>query len=64
MTDLDIERLQAVDLRPGDTIVVTVPERTSLANAEVIRNTIELRFPTNPVLVVPDGTDIEVVRPH
>jgi len=62
-TDLpDIERLEAVELRPGDTLIVTVPVDTTQDQADRVRAAVEAKLPGYPVLVKPASVTIEAVR--
>lgn len=57
MSDLDlppVERLQAVKLEPGDTLVATVPREANITPDQVdeIKAALEAEFPGVEVLVV------------
>ncbi|HEV2928397.1 MAG TPA: hypothetical protein VGW74_06880 [Propionibacteriaceae bacterium] len=64
MTELpEVERLQAMELRPGDIIVAKLAMREDADLAAALRGALEGEFPGHRVLVT-WGVDIEVVRPE
>ncbi len=65
MSDLpEIERLQAVELRDGDAIVLTVPSRTSTAVAGRVAEAVRDKLGVQQVVVLTSGMDLSVVRPE
>jgi len=58
----DVERLQVVDIRPNDTIVLHLPERTTLEQGEELAARFRAKFPDQKVLVLGAGLEIEVHR--
>lgn len=57
------ERIQVVDLRPGDTIIVSFDGFLSKTQREDLRASCEKRFPENKVVVCEGGMQITVARP-
>jgi hypothetical protein len=57
-----IERVQAVELNPGDVVVLTAQGRISLQDAEELRSRAEKWFPGHEVRVL-DGLELSVLRP-
>jgi protein involved in polysaccharide export with SLBB domain len=58
----EIERLEIIELRPGDVLLVTVPAHVSRQEAEEIRTVFETKFPGRSVLVKPVDVTVEAVR--
>lgn len=58
-----VERMQAVEVRPGDVIVATVPADTGQAEVERLRDFIVERWPGNRVAVLANGIELAVHRP-
>ena len=64
MTDLpDIERLQALDLQPGDVLVATVPADITAMNLQLIVEDLERKLPGQQILVVTNEVDVAAYRP-
>lgn len=54
--------VQRLDLRPGDTIVITSPRRVSKEVFERLKNIARESFPDNKIIVLEAGLDLKVVR--
>jgi hypothetical protein len=63
MTEIEVERLQAVELRPGDVLVVTLPGDTEPDMFHRMAEFMEQRFPDQKVLVVTSAIDLSAYRP-
>lgn len=57
------ERIQVVDLRPGDTIIVSTEDFLSQEQRTRLRHDFLRRFPENEVVVCEGGMHITVARP-
>ncbi len=58
-----VERLQAVALRPGDVIVVTVPEDTDDADLHWVADAAKQWFPGHKIIVKSANVDMAAYRP-
>ncbi len=56
-------RVDVADIRPGDTIVICVPQEISKQQASVIRANAEEQFPGFKVVVLTGGVTLGVMRP-
>lgn len=68
VSDADLElpepnRLEVVDVQPGDVLVLTIPRQSSHEALEHFVQELQHRFPDNESLVVVDAK-LEVVRPN
>lgn len=62
MRDLPpLERVQVVEIRPGDTVIATIPQGVGPEQAQQLVGELEARFPNNLVLLV-QGTELSVIR--
>lgn len=53
MSDLPpVERLQAVTVEPGDTIIATVPRETMLEHTDRVLDHLQEKFPNNQILIL------------
>lgn len=59
----DIERLQALQLQPGDVLVATVPANITPAELEQVAKDLQHRLPGQQVLVITTGIDLAAYRP-
>lgn len=58
-----IERLQVVDIQPGDYVIATIAERAfDWGEVKALGDDLRTRFPDQHVLVV-TGVDLDVMRP-
>lgn len=57
-----IERLQAIDLQPGDLIIGTLPADCTQTLAEAVGADLQTRFPDNPTMLLPTGVSMHTVR--
>ncbi len=58
-----IERIQALELQPGDVLVVTLPEVATFEAIDHAREYLERRFPSQQILVTTRGVDVAAYRP-
>ena len=58
----DVERIQAVEIQPGDTIVVTLPPHATPEQFNVFNEKVSALFEGHEVVVVTSGVDISVMR--
>lgn len=56
---VDVERLEIAELKPGDSIFVTMKDPSSMDHLHFIRDMFRRRFPENKVLVI-DGSTVEI----
>lgn len=60
---VDIERLEIAELKPGDSIFITVKNPASMDYLHFIRKVFRRNFPENTVVVIDANTiEIKVVR--
>ena len=57
------DRIQVVDLRPGDMIIVSYDGFLSKAQREDLRQVFLSQFPTNDVKIMEGGMSMAVARP-
>jgi hypothetical protein len=65
MTELElppVKRLEVVELRPGDTVIATLPDDTTHERAEKIRQQLQTRFPGHQIIIKPRSIDLEFQR--
>ena len=55
-------RVEVADIRPGDTIVLSVPHVMTKAQAESIKANAEAMFPGHKVIVLTDGVALGLLR--
>lgn len=58
-----IERLVAIDLRPGDVVWVQTPKLLSMDAMGRLRSLVQDAFPEHQVVVTPPGYDLSAFRP-
>lgn len=58
-----LERLQVVDLQPGDTIIATLAPGTTKELAAAVEYDLMGRYPDNDINVLPPGVSLHVMRP-
>ncbi len=61
-TDFDVSHVRVNKLDPSDVIVLRTADRLSLSNIDRIRELVEPLFPSNKVLVLEAGADIELYQ--
>lgn len=59
----EVERLQVVEVRPGDTVVATVPADTNPAEATDLCDGLAARWPDTRVVVLAGAIELAVYRP-
>lgn len=62
---LDLPEVRSVErmaLNPGDTIVLTFKGRVRQQTLEIVKATMEGKFPGHKCLVLEEGADIKVIR--
>lgn len=60
----DIESVNVMNLKPGDTIVITAERPLRPENAEHIKTLMEKKFPGHQCLVLEKGLSLEVLHPE
>ena len=61
-TDVEVERVEALEIRKDDVIVLTVPSYSDDASAQAIRSLFAQMFPGRKVAVVYSGVEISIAR--
>jgi hypothetical protein len=56
-----IERVQAMRLEPGDTVIVTVPAHVTAVEIETLKGHMEELFPGHQIIVVGGGLELGVI---
>ncbi len=56
-------RIEVADIRPGDTIVLTIPHEITKAQIDYIKANAEAWFPWHKVVVLTGGVTLGVMRP-
>ena len=59
---IDIEKMEIMDVQPGDTLVITLKEPIELARNEIINKILQRKFPECKILVLQNGSEIHLVR--
>ena len=57
-----IERVQAVEVGPYDTVVVTIREQITAEQADHLRGKLEEFFPANKILILAGDAELSVTR--
>lgn len=55
-------RVEIADIRPGDTIVLTVPHEITMAQVDRIKANAEAQFPGHRVVVLTSGITLGLMR--
>lgn len=64
LTELGVERMQVVQLQPGDVIVVTVGRGMNQAEVAAVRLALQSKFGHDAsILILGAGSDLKVYRP-
>jgi len=63
MTDLPIERIEALALEHGDILIVTLPNSATFESVEQARRILADKLPDQETLVITAGTTIDAYRP-
>lgn len=64
MTDLPpVERLQVVEIRPGDTILASVSAWTPMDQVQALKRQLAERWPDNEISILAGGIKLAVYRP-
>ncbi len=58
-----IERIQALELRPGDVLVVTLPADATYEHFKLVEQILERKLPGQQVFVVTNEVDVAAYRP-
>jgi hypothetical protein len=58
-----VRRLEVVELRPDDVIMVTLSSLATDTQASIVRSRLASRFPGNRVAIISDQIRIDVYRP-
>jgi chemotaxis response regulator CheB len=63
LADLPVERVEAVSVQPGDTIVIHASERITMETADRIKAACRKVWPNNQCVVLEPTLDLTVTRP-
>jgi hypothetical protein len=58
---IEVEQVERLDIRPGEVLLVTVPDHTSAEVAERIRERFERRLPDVKILIKTAGITVKVI---
>lgn len=59
---IDVERLQIMNIEPGDTLVITLKDVVSREEMDRTHTILSKLYPFSKVLVMDDGAEIKIVR--
>jgi hypothetical protein len=63
MTDLPIERIEALNLKPGDILVMTLPDHATAEMFHAVKEHLATELPDQRWLVITAGTTVDAYRP-
>jgi hypothetical protein len=63
IANVEIERLQAINVEPGDIIIITMPEHATEQDLARLAEIIHGKFPGHEVFIKTIGVEVGVVRP-
>jgi L-lysine 2,3-aminomutase len=65
LTELtEVEHVEVLRIQPGDTVVVNVPRRITLQDADRIKELVQARLAVHvPVMVLGEGITVSIARP-
>ena len=58
----NIPRKEVISIQPGDVVVVTVPDKCTLAECESLTRNVEYLFPGIKSMILDEGASLEVYR--
>ncbi len=60
--DLPVEKIEVMEVRRGDVLLVTANYSISLEQAAIIQRSLKVFFPNNKIAVVDDSISVKVGR--
>ncbi len=60
--DVEVESVSVLQVNPGDTLIVRIPRAGSLDQINILKRTLQERFPEQRCLILSDGASIEVLK--
>ena len=59
---IDLEQIQSLDIKPGDTVIITVAAHYTSETRRSVGARVAKMFPRNKVIVISDGVKIDVIK--